>query len=93
LKAVDPTAARTYDNLTSSYITVVYRSHLASHLDHKQKAGVSLSNKLPAGFQRHLFVHPIEEFQAMARIDSDTGASFGTANGCRPQEHGFYCPL
>src|SRR5262245_57423621 len=68
MKAVDSTTVRPYNTTgTSIYITVVCRRDLASHLDHKQQEGVSLSNKVPAVFQPLLFAHPIEEFQAMAR--------------------------
>ena len=50
---------RPHNNLDFSLHHVVCRSHLASHLGHKQQAGIPFSNKPWRDRNQDLFSHPI----------------------------------
>ena len=47
---------------------IVCRNHLGSDIGHKQQAAIPFSNKSWRDRFQDPFSHPIEEFQAMARI-------------------------
>ena len=59
LKAVDSTMVRPHNNWDFSLHHVVCRSHLASHLGHKQQADIPFSDKPWRDRNRHLFSHPL----------------------------------
>jgi len=93
LKVVDSTTVRLYNNGDFLLHHVVYRSHLGSHFDHKQQAGVSLPIKIPAAFQPRPIRTPSRRVSSNGSDCGGTDASSATGDGRRPRSSAFYGSL